>query len=307
MKYSLAMLGLAAAVYAAPTALVARGPGLPATVQVNDYDILQYALTLEHLEDKFYRDAIAKYSEADFVNAGFPSPFYKNLKEISYDETTHVSFLTTALKGLGQKPVAECKYNFPYTSPSGFVMLSSILEGVGVSAYLGAANRIASKAYVTAAGSILTVESRHSAYIRSALHESPFPAPFDVPLDFNPVYSLAAQFIVSCPASNGKLPFTAFPALAVAPQSVYKVGSPITFVSKKGQLDASKQVYAVFYIPGGPVFVKATNAGNYKYTVAAIPKGASGQTYAVLQYNGAKVDDSTIIVGPAVFEVCPPY
>ena len=35
----------------------------------------------------------------DFKKAGYGETFYKNLKEVSYDETTHVSFLTSALTG----------------------------------------------------------------------------------------------------------------------------------------------------------------------------------------------------------------
>lgn len=38
--------------------------------------------------------------------------------------------------------------------------------------------------YLTAAGAILTVEARHSSYLRAELKESPFPNPFDTPLDF---------------------------------------------------------------------------------------------------------------------------
>ena len=64
-----------------------------------DAQILNYALTLEHLEDKFYREGLANFTEAQFAAAGFDATFYKNLKEISYDETTHVSFLTGALQG----------------------------------------------------------------------------------------------------------------------------------------------------------------------------------------------------------------
>ena len=37
--------------------------------------------------------------------------------------------------------------------------------------------------------------------------------PFETPLNPNPVYTLAAAFIVSCPASNPPLPFMAFPSL----------------------------------------------------------------------------------------------
>ena len=177
-----------------------------AAPQITDADILNYALTLEHLEDKFYREGLANYTQADFAKAGFDATFYGNLKEISSDETTHVSFLTAALTKAGAQPVAECVYDFGVTDPKTFVMTSSILEGVGISAYLGAAADIMSAAYLTAAGSILTVESRHSSYIRASLGESPFPAPFDVPLSLNEVYTLAAPFIVSCPSSNVKLP-----------------------------------------------------------------------------------------------------
>ncbi|KAH8792073.1 hypothetical protein BGZ57DRAFT_991686 [Hyaloscypha finlandica] len=51
--------------------------------------ILNYALTLEHLEDKFYREGLANYTQADYINVAFADPFHDNLKEISCDETTH--------------------------------------------------------------------------------------------------------------------------------------------------------------------------------------------------------------------------
>ncbi|KAG6072559.1 hypothetical protein E4U16_005255, partial [Claviceps sp. LM84 group G4] len=217
-------LALASAVAAGP---IVKREG------INDAVILNYALTLEHLEDTFYREGLAKYTEQDFASAGFDAVFYNNIKGVSKDESEHVGFLTTALKAAGAEPVAACTYNFGYSDVKTFLATASILEGVGVSAYLGAAADIMSKTYLTAAGSILTVEARHSSYIREGLRQVPFPQPFDAPLTYNEVYSLASQFITECPSSNAKLPVKAFPKLVgamsngpITPDSVVTLQTP---------------------------------------------------------------------------------
>lgn len=199
------------------------------------------------------------FTESDFTDAGFDASVYGNIKEVSADETTHVAFLTGALKNAGATPVQECTYSFGVTDVKSFLATASILEGVGVSAYLGAAADIMSKNYLTAAGSILTVESRHSAYIRASLGLSPFPAPFDAPLDFNEVYTLAAPFIVSCPSDNPPLPVKAFPMLTASPKNPANVttGTEITLLTPGYTLSAQdnkSQIYAAFITVTGPVF-----------------------------------------------------
>lgn len=59
---------------------------------VTDLDILNYALTLEYLERKFYMEGLQKFQHSDFVNAGFPDPFYANLQTIYSDEQVSASY-----------------------------------------------------------------------------------------------------------------------------------------------------------------------------------------------------------------------
>ena len=50
--------------------------------------------------------------------------------------------------------------------------------------YLGTLPNIGKKDYLTALSSILSVEARHTSYLRAAIGETPFANPFDTPLDF---------------------------------------------------------------------------------------------------------------------------
>lgn len=60
MKYSLAIAAIAGA------ATVIAGPVLAERQSaITDVDILNYALTLEHLEDTFYRQGLANYTQGE--------------------------------------------------------------------------------------------------------------------------------------------------------------------------------------------------------------------------------------------------
>ncbi|KIH87048.1 hypothetical protein SPBR_05176 [Sporothrix brasiliensis 5110] len=293
-SYAVAALAATAA-YAAPVQNAKRA--------ATDADILNYALTLEHLEATFYKEGLQNYTQADFVAAGFADPFYANLVEVAKDEATHVSFLTSALSAAGATPVAACTYGFPATDAKSFVALASVLEGVGVSAYLGAAASIADKDYLTAAGSILTVESRHNAYIRAALTESPFPQPFDDPLSLNEVYTLAAPFFVSCPSTNPSLPVKAFPALSVTTAGPLKTNETITLAvdTTTYMPPAGTPVFAAFITVTGPICVEITSV--YAGFSVTVPEGVEGQSYVVLTMSNTSVSDDNTLAGPAIIEI----
>ena len=158
------------------------------------------------------------------------------------------------------------------------------------------------KAYITAAASILTVESRHSAYIRNTQHESPFAQPFDAPLGLNQVYTLAAPFIVTCPAANGKLPVMAFPSLSVScPGSEIKTNATVQLVSKSN-FPEGKTLYAAWYAVTGPTFTPTTWNGQ-NTLVTKVPPGFHGQSYVVITTNNTVATDDYVVAGPAIVEI----
>ncbi|KAJ5263309.1 hypothetical protein N7478_010914 [Penicillium angulare] len=270
---------------------------------ITDADILNYALTLEHLEASFYEEGLKNYTKEDFMNAGMDDTFYTNLQEIASDEKTHETFLTGALSAAGASPVARCNYTFPATDVKGFLALASVLEGVGVSAYLGAAGSIMNATYLGAAASILTVEARHSAYLRAALTESPFPQAFDNPLDFNEVYTVASPFIASCPSTNGALPVKAFPSLTMTSTSAVMSGSTVQLMAGSGfNMSNTDDIYAAFITVTGPVWATLKSNGKGMFTVT-VPKGVAGQSYVVLTKGNKMATDDNIVAGPAIVEV----
>jgi hypothetical protein len=88
MRYSTLLMALAATgpSIASPLAKRANSSALP----VQDVDILNYALSLEYLESKFYEEGLNNYTEQDFRNAGYNDSFYRNLQEICFDERVSI-------------------------------------------------------------------------------------------------------------------------------------------------------------------------------------------------------------------------
>jgi len=164
--------------------------------------------------------------------------------------------------------------------------LATIIENVGVSAYLGAASSITDPAYLTVAGSILTTEARHQAWIGSAVQKgAAWSGPEDTPLTFDSVYSIAAAFITECPSTNPALPVKAFPALTIAAD-----GTVTSTVDVEGKFIAvySGLVANTFPIQGGKV--------------VGFPQ-VQGISYAILtsEQDATKIsDDTNVLAGPFI-------
>jgi hypothetical protein len=152
-----------------------------------DVDILNFALTLEYLESTFYKEAKTRAKASGELK--------KLISLLADDETQHVEALTATIKQLGGKPVAEPKFDFPYSDTASFLKLAQTFEDTGVSAYNGAGPAIESKEVLGAAGSIVQVEARHAAAIRIQNKEEPAPDAFDPSLDEKQVLKAVEPFI----------------------------------------------------------------------------------------------------------------
>jgi Ferritin-like domain len=161
-------------------------------------DVLNYALTLEHLEHAFYRDGLQEFSADDFETAGYAGNVYEWFGIIRDHEMEHVNVITQVITDLGGEPVAEAEYDFGYTDLAGFIDVAQVLENTGVSAYQGAAQFLIDEdELLTAALTIHGVEARHAAYLNGLQGESPFPDAVNPTLTPDEVLAAAGPFIVS--------------------------------------------------------------------------------------------------------------
>ena len=154
-----------------------------------DVDVLNFALTLEHIEAAFYTRAITK-------GRNMSGDTMRLVREIRDNETAHVDAITQTINRLGGMPATAPKVGFGavFTSEKTFLKLAQTLEDTGVSAYNGAAPSIRSGDVLAAAGSIVQVEARHAALIRLMRGQTPAPAAFDPALDQQKVLDAVMPF-----------------------------------------------------------------------------------------------------------------
>lgn len=228
---------LKAALTSLPFAMFALPRIVQASTQANTQsvtDTLNYALTLEYLEEAFYVKGLATSGLIDSADMVI-------FNQIKKHESAHVVFLKGVL-GMDAKPSPSFDFGTAFDTYSNFLATAQALEDTGVRAYKGqAGNLITNDVALTAALQIHSVEARHASVVRrlrmlngwvglneagatyGAGEDTNFPAEgnvtqggvdlsgfvssevtlaniaeaFDEPLDKNTVLDIATGFIVS--------------------------------------------------------------------------------------------------------------
>ena len=175
--------------------MITRTQLSPAMAQMDfadDIEVLNYDLTLEHLEAAFYE----MVPDIDFGMDPYGNSINEYLTIIGEHEAAHVTTLTEVITQLGGEPVARAQYEFGVTDAASFLTVAAAVENLGVSAYDGAGQFIQNPDLLTAAGSIVAVEARHAAYLNLITGTSPFPAAVETPMSPAEVLEAAGGFIV---------------------------------------------------------------------------------------------------------------
>ncbi|MBX3016166.1 MAG: ferritin-like domain-containing protein [Caldilineaceae bacterium] len=158
---------------------------------LTDLDILQFALTLEHLEARMYQEMLA----ANLLT-GKDRQYFTSFGQ---HEAAHVDALTQTITRLGGQPVAaQATYNFPaFDSRMAILNFAKVAEDTGVGAYQGAAAAITNKEILAAAGSIVQVEARHAAIVNFLLELKPVPSAVTASLTIDEVNAIVGPILAS--------------------------------------------------------------------------------------------------------------
>jgi len=141
-------------------------------------DVLNFALTLEYLESKFYDTGVK-------TSGLVPAADLNYIQSIRNDEDLHVTFLQGAITSLGGSPVSNTAFTFDFTAggtaagPTNngpfktvfsdyqiFLAVAETFEDTGVRAYKGQAPNLLGNAVLTYALDIHAVEARHASAVR---------------------------------------------------------------------------------------------------------------------------------------------
>lgn len=144
------------------------------------------------------------------------------------------------------------------------VTTARLIENVGVGAYLGAAPLITDPVLLVAAGSILTVESRHQSILNILNGATAIPSSFDIALTPSEVLALAGGFISGCDVG-----VKANPALAITNTDKFAAGTLLKF--KIDTIGSSTDGLFCQMMQGGFPFSISQPLGN-----CVVPEGLTG-------------------------------
>jgi hypothetical protein len=140
-------------------------PAVSAPSAKQDAEILNFALLLEYVQQGFHSEALSR--------AKLTGDLKTFAATVAVQEQDHIDFLKTALGSAARKP-PKLDFGEDTSDPEKYSLAAFKLEDLGVAAYTAQAPNL-TKPSLAAAARLVSVESRHAAWIRDIRGLNPAP------------------------------------------------------------------------------------------------------------------------------------
>jgi len=154
-------------------AMIAGSPRSTDAAQLSqpDLEALNLILLVEYTEGAFYDEALRRRR--------LQGKLLDYAKAVSAQEKEHLEFVRSALGGRAEDE-PDFDFGDKTGDPDAFAAAAGDLEDLAVAAYNGQGTNVTPKT-LAAAATIVSVEARHAAWIRSIVGEPPAPDATDSP------------------------------------------------------------------------------------------------------------------------------
>ncbi|KAG7288310.1 hypothetical protein NEMBOFW57_007841 [Staphylotrichum longicolle] len=169
----------------------------------------QNLLSAEWIIFEFYQQGVERFTDEDFVKAGFPTYTRRRLMEIRNNEAGHLRIFQNQISPTSIKPGA-CKYKFPLDSPRGYLGFMTVMEISSMAFLTGLVQEAKIPWNQGAMAAISQTEARHEVWALMDIWKvDPFAGPADTvfPYANQILYSTHALVVPgTCPHENPEYP-----------------------------------------------------------------------------------------------------
>ncbi|KXT18591.1 hypothetical protein AC579_9812 [Pseudocercospora musae] len=188
-----------------------------------DYESITLGLYQEWIELDTFNNAVATFSEEDFLAAGLTKEDISLIQFMAQQEQGHATLLSNML---GETAPPQCTYNYPYTNVREFVDFNQMLTRWGESGVWGFINHLDSREVGQLLAQSIATEARQEMIFRQMSGLHPMPVWFETGIPQSWAWTFLAPYISSCPENTTRLAWQNFPALHVVNQANINRVSP---------------------------------------------------------------------------------
>ncbi|KXT05566.1 hypothetical protein AC578_3721 [Pseudocercospora eumusae] len=188
-----------------------------------DYESITLGLYQEWIELDTFNNAVATFSEEDFLEAGLTKEDISLIQFMAQQEQGHATLLSNML---GETAPPQCTYNYPYTNVREFVDFNQMLTRWGESGVWGFINHLDSREVGQLLAQSIATEARQEMIFRQMSGLHPMPVWFETGIPQSWAWTFLAPYISSCPENTTRLAWQNFPALHVVNQANINRVSP---------------------------------------------------------------------------------